>query len=107
MVAASGRPQPSLRFLGRKIYLAKVVMLISAMLLGTTPDQLRLRRFRYLRLGREIEEECTSSLSNLAENWQFSEFCVFTKGRMKRDNLSHTPEDANHCCAISLGPTGC
>ena len=31
---------PSLRFLGRKVYLATVVTLISAMLLGTTPARL-------------------------------------------------------------------
>ena len=31
---------PSLRFLGRKVYLATVVTLISAMLLGTTPSRL-------------------------------------------------------------------
>jgi len=31
---------PSLRFLGRKVYLATVVTLVSAMLLGTTPARL-------------------------------------------------------------------
>jgi hypothetical protein len=31
---------PSLRFLGRKVYLATVVTLVSAMLLGTTPSRL-------------------------------------------------------------------
>ena len=40
MVAASGRRRNHCAFLGRKVHLATVVTLISAMLLGTTPARL-------------------------------------------------------------------
>jgi hypothetical protein len=40
MDVASGRRRPRCAFLGRKVYLATVVTLISSMLFGTTPARL-------------------------------------------------------------------